>query len=495
MTTVEKRLQGVEKSVKFVADYVKQQTDKMEAQLQSRDEPLLSKNVRDELEEMRMKLDSISTERHISPLKLKSRDRFEERMEEKVGKLEERIAGMQSEEGKDQKAGNAINSVKKELEDFRHEITPKMHFIEARVNKIKEEVNEVSGATDLEDFKEKVEGIDKKLTHTLAMKTQLETLDRELTKSIKEHGMPAHLKDIQVDDVKKLKELDTRLKHIEEIKDFKKVLEDVEERTKYATREVDRLSQHHTTTRKSHEEVEKRVRTLEDRHATYDTDDIKKIAVDLMQTVERESSGRAAMEKKIRELEGDRKFLESFEKKIKEMDEQISRFGKDDTKIEEYIKKHAKVPETGKLEEEIENTRHALENEAAKRLSLEKRVHETEAGIAETQKKLEGINNIEELAKLGEKIHDMEKNMKMASVKLLTQQLNEFAKAMDRRIPNIVSREEYTRQVAEIHHKLKAIESPDFAPMGVRVERLEKKLNDIADLLRGLHNRVPVVVE
>ena len=70
-----------------------------------------------------------------------------------------------------------------------------------------------------------------------------------------------------------------------------------------------------------------------------------------------------------------------------------------------------------------------------------------------------------------------------------------FAKSMDRRIPNIVSREEYVRQIADINQRMKTIDAPDLSPLGARVERLEKKIEEIAVMMRSMYNRIPIVVE
>ena len=89
----------------------------------------------------------------------------------------------------------------------------------------------------------------------------------------------------------------------------------------------------------------------------------------------------------------------------------------------------------------------------------------------------------------------MESNMKMASLKMLTQQLNDFAKSMDKRLPNVVSREEYVRQMADVNQRVRTIEAPDLSPLAGRVGALERKIEEVASMMRGVYNRIPIVVE
>jgi len=51
------------------------------------------------------------------------------------------------------------------------------------------------------------------------------------------------------------------------------------------------------------------------------------------------------------------------------------------------------------------------------------------------------------------------------------------------------------RQVADLNQRMRTVEAPDLSPLGARVERLEKKLDEIAGMMRQMYDRVPIVVE
>jgi len=101
---------------------------------------------------------------------------------------------------------------------------------------------------------------------------------------------------------------------------------------------------------------------------------------------------------------------------------------------------------------------------------------------AETRKALEHMQNFD-------------RDTKMEATKLLTSQLSEFAKYVDRRLPDVVPRDEFTRAMIEINHKISTVETPDFSRLGRRMQSLEGKMNEIYDLLRAFSDSVPVVVE
>ena len=128
---------------------------------------------------------------------------------------------------------------------------------------------------------------------------------------------------------------------------------------------------------------------------------------------------------------------------------------------------------------------------------MERNVKTIDSGLREMNDMMQKIKSLEnvDISKVSNRLQDMESNMKMQTVKLLTQQLNEFAKSLERRLPNIVSREEYMRQIADINQRMRTIEAPDLSPLGARVGRLEKKIEEIAVMMRSMYNRVPIVVE
>ena len=360
--TMEKRLSDVEASIKIIAEYVKQQTDKIEKEMVSlkdstKEEPL--SDASQDLEELKRKMDMLSAEKGVSPLQLKKLDDFEQHINQRIEKLEGMTAV-----GSEQKNDRSAQSVRADFDNFRREISPKIQFVDSKMDKLNAAVNEAVGSMDLDDLKNHVDGIDKKLNDTLAMKSEIGDVEKNLAEM---KIIANRLKDFNVDTFRK--EFD---KHIDDMADqFKSKMEHMEQ---------------------SVEEVE--------------------------------------------ELDVDR-------------------------------------------------------------ISLEKRVRGIEMHINEMRRVVGSIQNMEglDMSKLSNRINDMESNMKMQTVRLLTQQLNEFTKSLDRRLPNIVSREEYLRQITDINQRMRTIEAPDLSPLGARVGRLEKKIEEISVMMRSMYNRIPIVVE
>jgi len=248
-------------------------------------------------------------------------------------------------------------------------------------------------------------------------------------------------------------------------------------------------------------------------------------AEDLM---EDESVNRISIEKKLHDIESK---VENYEKYIHETFSQLKNLEAGDIKrmnaALEQTKGH-ELQEIKELAEQLVKERDEMEDEVVNRLSLERRVNEMEqkmkhlnetekevkeldidrasmerhvqtidSGLKEMNDMMQKIKSLEnvDISKVSNRLQDMESNMKMQTVKLLTQQLNEFAKSLERRLPNIVSREEYMRQIADINQRMRTIEAPDLSPLGARVGRLEKKIEEIAVMMRSMYNRVPIVVE
>ncbi len=534
--TIEKRLANVEASVKMIAEYVKQHTEKIEKEFGSfksevdtvKSEELLGAGgVQEELTELKRRFDSFVT----VPVKK------DEHLETRMGKIEETMGKLHdvSADKVEKKLERTLGTMRSEFDDFRREISPKLHYIDGRLDKLKDTVEEVHGHIDSNELKGKLEGMDRKLHQALAMKEHIEDIEKTL-EGTKEAA-------------KKVREYEEKIAAREE-KDYGKLHEELESKVKNLMGQVEKYYAHSRDVKTDLDNIRNEVdRKMKHQHESKgEISDLKRIADDLTharEMIEKELVNRVSLEKRVRQVEdefaaigtkAERKYADDMEKHIKEIEAQVEKVNTinekkiaeyyekhapkahniDEKKIEEYTEKHTPkahidekkiaeyfekyAPKTPvhhdkNYEEEITDTRHTLEAETAKRLSLEKRLHEMETEMKDYHKKLEGINNIEEIANMGAKLHDMEKNMKMMSVRLLTQQLNEFAKNMDRKIPNIVSKEEYKREIADLNHRLKNVEAPDLAPLGYRVDRLEKQLTEVAGMIRGLHNRVPVVVE
>lgn len=133
---------------------------------------------------------------------------------------------------------------------------------------------------------------------------------------------------------------------------------------------------------------------------------------------------------------------------------------------------------------DTKQTRVSEEEESALMSALHKNVQDMSARL----KKLEGHGPV---APTGRVPKDLENRVQVAA----TKQLAEFAKVMDKKLPELLTREAHEHDIREIRHRLRNIQSPDMAPVGKRVDILERKINEIVAMTKAMYNRLPVVVE
>jgi len=154
--------------------------------------------------------------------------------------------------------------------------------------------------------------------------------------------------------------------------------------------------------------------------------------------------------------------------------------------------------------EEINNIRRTIENETANRLSLEKNLADMERVVGEMKEKYSGIQKLEhmdfekveqEITAFRESIKNAEREMHLKVMDVITQQLNEFAKTLDKRIPDIMTKDEFARSLAEIKTRLQHVQAPDLTPLALRVGQLEREVVNISNMMHSMYNRVPIVVE
>ncbi len=128
--------------------------------------------------------------------------------------------------------------------------------------------------------------------------------------------------------------------------------------------------------------------------------------------------------------------------------------------------------ETKKLEE----TRKLLEDESVYRVSLEKK-------ISDMEKKL----NYVEKSKPARFEADI--------TPIMTRRLDEFSRALDRKFPELITRDEFNQFAAQTRVKPQYPESVNVGSLQKRMDLIERKLGDLTHALKSLINRIPVVVE
>lgn len=210
----------------------------------------------------------------------------------------------------------------------------------------------------------------------------------------------------------------------------------------------------------------------------------------LKESVDEEAATRVSLEKRLQDI-GRR--LRTMEELRSSVDEESIDIVSIDKKLQDLAN-----------EISLLKTRpYGIGTEIEKELSREKealmaRISEVRAGI-EKEAKLVSESDIRklhsEVAEQRKIIGGMERRLENAAVKFFTENLEEFAKAVDRKLPELVRKEDYEKDVREIAKKMQVIESPDMTPLSSRVYMLEKKIDEIYTLMRSLSTRMPVVVE
>jgi len=465
--SLEKRLSDVEQSIKVIAQYVREQSEKLESEVSSLKGTESLYDAKPEIEQIKTNVESLRSSMQVAtPLD-----------EDRVRK--------------------SIQILRNEFDNFRNEASPKLQYLDKKTDKLKETVETVSLA-DMGELKKYVERMDKKIHEMLALKEELDDVEETLTKMkvianrLKDFDVASyreefdrHMNDMfgkfEASDMKRIGEIAEQLKDTD-IHDFKNMSSKMKHLEKLETDEAKKLV-----------EMMNQLKDIE----MHDIRNLVKQMKESKEALEEEAVSRLSTEKRLADIESKLAQVKNLETKD---------IGQLNTALEHL--QGIEMEELKGIAATIREAKEALEEESINRMSTEKRFAEFERALRERQSALEAkvnkaseiashIENVEglDIQKLGGRINDMESNMKLNTVKLLTQQLNEFAKSVDRRIPNVVSREEYMRQVADLNQRMRTVEAPDLSPLGARVERLEKKLDEIAGMMRQMYDRVPIVVE
>jgi len=128
------------------------------------------------------------------------------------------------------------------------------------------------------------------------------------------------------------------------------------------------------------------------------------------------------------------------------------------------------------------------------------------------------------LEKANEPVGEFDKKLELRVSRYLSGQLEDFAKALDKRLPNAALLDNYSKRVSEtenrmkelessirtdfdkrladlnqsmksIEEKIKTVESPDLSPLVNRVALLERKMAEILAMMKSFASRMPVIVE
>ena len=281
------------------------------------------------------------------------------------------------------------------------------------------------------------------------------------------------------------------------------------------------------------------------------------------------------VEKAKEEIDSNLRILQLLKQDIETMKSETENVENKIIKLEEKFSSGHEEASTGNIERRVDfleremkesiPTRKRLEEEAVLRMSIEKRLEElekrsedleTRKGIKEPSKSEAALKfRLEELEK---RLRDIEairykagkpvpvsdvpnierrltrlessefpaidKKLELKVSRYLSEQLENFAKALDKKLPNAALIEDYTEKLSDVERrmnglesaikadvdkrlvdlnqgmrsveeKIKTVESPDLSPLANRVALLEKRMVEILAMMKSFSSRMPVVVE
>lgn len=125
---------------------------------------------------------------------------------------------------------------------------------------------------------------------------------------------------------------------------------------------------------------------------------------------------------------------------------------------------------------------------------------EDEALMASNMKKLmemrQKLDNMEAvMGKLEQFQSEKEMEIEQAVSKYTTKELAEFAKVIDRKFPELATKDEFRRLEDDVTKKISMIETPDLSHIERKIDVLEIKIGQIAAMVKDIYNKLPAVVE
>src|SRR3989344_8811963 len=209
---------------------------------------------------------------------------------------------------------------------------------------------------------------------------------------------------------------------------------------------------------------------------------------------------------------------EWIEKKFKEMEKNIDEAKRlpvqketKTDKIDMIASKDDKFRE--EINKKVQDIILSIDEESALRLVTDKKlqdlsikVNKFEGGEMHTEKSSHDTKDFENLDKLKQEIFaeleanrrimgNLKNNLEMTATNFFAKNLEEFARTIDKKLPEYVTKDEYRRYYYDVSRKLERIEAPDISAIENRMQEVEIDLLNIAKMVKGLGTRMPIIIE
>jgi len=206
----------------------------------------------------------------------------------------------------------------------------------------------------------------------------------------------------------------------------------------------------------------------------------------------------------------EKKFRE-FEKNIDEAKRlPVAKETKTD-KIDMIASKDDKFRE--ELNKKVQDIILSIDEESALRSATDKKLQDLsmkvskfEGGETHTGKSSQDTKDFENLDKLKQEIfgeleanrrimNNLKNSLEMTATNFFAKNLEEFARTIDKKLPEYVTKDEYRRYYYDVSRKLERIEAPDISAIEQRMQEVELDLLNIAKMVKGLGTRMPIIIE
>jgi chromosome segregation ATPase len=208
--------------------------------------------------------------------------------------------------------------------------------------------------------------------------------------------------------------------------------------------------------------------------------------------------------------------LTTIEKRLQEMEKKFEDLGS---------RPASKNPHIGKRLDEVERRLTNIES-GYKGHGKPVSIPVSGTAIASLEKRIEMLEKSKPatVTEYSGPVYDFDKKLNLKISSYLSEQLESFARALDKRFPNAALVEDYNKNFSDtrnrmnhlerkvrsdvdkrledlnkdmksLHEKIGKVESPDLTPLANRVALLEKRMAEIIATMKRFSSRMPVVVE
>lgn len=430
-----------------------------------------------------------------------------------TGEIKKRLEGMESEL-------EIINEIKKELPNVKAglgNIKSHVYDIEDKLSSTSEKEIQDLGKTVLRLSKSMSEWEKADTTRIEETRARFEESMKKLHNDFEEKVKKAYealddaeKKFLETHDMKEIQKMKNKIQKLDDMieenfvgdKSVNKKISDVEHRLSYvnALREELAAARREFETKTSEinrhieenfigdSSVKKRLSSMESH--IHGLDKLKK-EVDALKHLDKEESDLArSVNHRFKRIDTDLKELHKLKKEVYA----LRNLNKEESELAKSVNRHFRQIDS-KIREMKRSGAEDTHETKAIISSLGKRVREVEAKVHGIDKNVDFNRLMKEINETRKLIGAFESETKAKALSFVAKQLGEFAEAVDKRIPELVTKEAYLHDMAMLNHKIQSVEAPDVSYLNDRIVSLEDKIREISSMVHDMYNRLPVVVE